>query len=99
LRRRRRLLGRRRLRARRAALVLEAELHVLLEFSDLILELAVLELQLLDLARHLADLILKPVHAHDNLGRVLCGRGSAQDDNKSRDGEGGGTAEHDFDRR
>jgi hypothetical protein len=44
----------------------------------LVLELAVLELELLDLARHLPHLALQPVDADDGVGGVLRSGGSGQ---------------------
>ena len=51
-----------------AAAVLEPEIHVLLEFLELILKLLVFELHLLDLPGHLPDLILEPFDADDQAG-------------------------------
>src|SRR5215207_3470989 len=65
---------------------LEAELDVLLELPQLVLELPVLELQLLDMAGHLPDLVLEPVHAHDEVGGILRGGGTGQ--RKAGDEEG-----------
>ena len=54
-----------------AALLVQAEIDVLLELAHLLAEAAILELELLDLARHLAQLVFQPRGADQQIGGVL----------------------------
>ena len=69
-RRRARRGGRRAGRAVAAALV-HAEIDVFLELAKLVAQPAVLELQLLDLAGQLAQLVFQPGRPHEQIGSIL----------------------------
>src|SRR5947209_14110126 len=59
------------------ARILEAEVHVLLEFHQLFRELAQLELRLLELTGHRAELAFEVVHPNREARLVLASAGAA----------------------
>lgn len=78
-----------------ATLLVQAEIDVFLKLAELLGEPAVLELELLDLAGHLAELVFQPRRADQQIGRILrrsrhnaaSKRGGERQGGQSRTGE------------